>query len=381
LKLFKSFMKKLDKSRAPGLIFRFYKLIAALIFWNVAIRIIILLRILGSHNEDIATLSKGFEFFQKEIFWSTVVVSLYVTISWLLAYVLFEKKIRRFANRRIFANTFLIDIIVFLLMGLALGIIHYTLEKDMPLGEAILRIDEFLFNPTVLFFFISTLTISFFFQLLQAFSQQIGKGAFWKLLSGYYHQPREVEKIFLFVDLESSTRYAEELGHRRYSDFIQECFRLLTDPVILTRARIFQYVGDQVVITWDAGKPSNFSRAVDFFFLFLGELEKQKSYFEKKYKLSPVFTASLNAGKVMAVEVGEIKHELAYHGDVLNTAARIQKQCKQYHKPLLATEDFVTILSGSGSVYPSKFIEEVILDGKGRPARIYEICPILNKKS
>ena len=38
--------------------------------------------------------------------------------------------------------------------------------------------------------------------------------------------------------------------------------------------------------------------------------------------------------------VGEIKTEIVYHGDVLNTAARIQSLCKNYHTDLLISENF-----------------------------------------
>jgi adenylate cyclase len=36
--------------------------------------------------------------------------------------------------------------------------------------------------------------------------------------------------------------------------------------------------------------------------------------------------------------VGEIKREIAYLGDVLNTAARIQGECKVYQEELLISE-------------------------------------------
>ena len=43
-------------------------------------------------------------------------------------------------------------------------------------------------------------------------------------------------------------------------------------------------------------------------------------------------------GKVSAVEIGEIKRDIAYHGDTLNTAARIQHVCNDYNKKLLVSE-------------------------------------------
>ena len=43
-------------------------------------------------------------------------------------------------------------------------------------------------------------------------------------------------------------------------------------------------------------------------------------------------------GKVTAVEIGEIKRDIAYHGDTLNTAARIQSFCNGFGKKFLVSE-------------------------------------------
>ena len=42
-------------------------------------------------------------------------------------------------------------------------------------------------------------------------------------------------------------------------------------------------------------------------------------------------------GMVTAVEVGDIKRDIAYHGDTLNTAARIQSICNSYEKKFLSS--------------------------------------------
>ena len=61
----------------------------------------------------------------------------------------------------------------------------------------------------------------------------------------------------------------------------------------------------------------------------------------KKYGLLPEFKAGAHGGKVTVVEIGDIKRDIAYHGDILNTAARIQSVCNQYHKEFLVSEHLV----------------------------------------
>jgi len=56
-------------------------------------------------------------------------------------------------------------------------------------------------------------------------------------------------------------------------------------------------------------------------------LINKSEYYRNKYGMVPKFKAGANSGYVTVAEVGELKKELAYHGEVLNTAARIQGKC------------------------------------------------------
>jgi adenylate cyclase len=78
----------------------------------------------------------------------------------------------------------------------------------------------------------------------------VGPGNLWRLLVGSYRRPREEERVFLFMDLKGSTTIAEKLGHQQYSEFLQECYRDLTQVIIRYEAAIYQYVGDEVVMSW-----------------------------------------------------------------------------------------------------------------------------------
>jgi adenylate cyclase len=137
--------------------------------------------------------------------------------------------------------------------------------------------------------------------------------------------------------------------------------------------RVYQFVGDEAVVTWSAKKLKNFKHTVDFFYYYEEELNRKKDYFQKEYGLLPVFTASINSGKVMAAEVGEIKKELAFHGDVLNTAARIQKQCKTYRKKILVTSNFASQLLDAKTGYKLQYVDIVKFIGKNRTVKIYEV--------
>jgi len=44
------------------------------------------------------------------------------------------------------------------------------------------------------------------------------------------------------MDLKSSTYYAEQLGHFKYSRLIQDCFNDLSASVLKNKAQIYQFV-------------------------------------------------------------------------------------------------------------------------------------------
>lgn len=71
-----------------------------------------------------------------------------------------------------------------------------------------------------------------------------------RFLLGRYRQPEEETRIFLFTDLEDSTGLAEKLGNMAYSRMLADCFYHMSEAVLAWRGQIYQYVGDQIVITW-----------------------------------------------------------------------------------------------------------------------------------
>ena len=63
-------------------------------------------------------------------------------------------------------------------------------------------------------------------------------------------------------------------------------------------------------------------------------LNKSVSY-KEKYGLTPQFKAGMHCGKVTTGEIGVLKKEIIFTGDVLNTTARIEGLCNQYDVDIL----------------------------------------------
>lgn len=208
--------------------------------------------------------------------------------------------------------------------------------------------------------------ISFFRQI----NQKFGPGVLWEMLKGTYHKPQEKERIFMFIDLRSSTTIAEKLGHILYSHLIQDCFYDLTEVVLRHQARIYQYVGDEVILVWDLENGLQDHHCIQAFFDYQKILQENSARYLKKYGLVPEFKAGLHWGKVTVAEVGVIKKEIAFHGDVLNTTARIQGKCNEYRQELLISQAMKNKL-GALPNYKSLPLGEELLKGKTETVQIF----------
>ncbi|MEQ9422963.1 MAG: hypothetical protein RJQ09_01000 [Cyclobacteriaceae bacterium] len=88
--------------------------------------------------------------------------------------------------------------------------------------------------------FSSNAIMNFFFWLMIVLSTMIlllvndkyGPGVFGKFLMGRYFNPKRKERIFMFLDLRSSTAIAEKLGEEKYFRFLKEVYKTVT-PAIL----------------------------------------------------------------------------------------------------------------------------------------------------
>jgi adenylate cyclase len=207
--------------------------------------------------------------------------------------------------------------------------------------------------------------------LMTIFSQvnlMLGPGKLAQLLRGKFYTPKEEERIFMFLDLQSSTQLAEKLGHIKYSMLIQDCFNDL-GVVVENEAEIYQYVGDEVVLTWKLEEGLRNQNCLNAFFNFKKQLSNKQAYYLNRYECKPFFKAGVNAGVVTVTEVGKYKKEIAYHGDTINTAARIQDKCNEFKQEILIS-GYVKNRLGN-SLYKFSKLGSIGLKGKKEEVFLY----------
>ena len=131
-------------------------------------------------------------------------------------------------------------------------------------------------------------------------------------------------------------------------------------------------MGDEVVLSWRTEEGIEESNCINTFFAYDALIKGKEHYYKNKYGIVPEFKAGLHLGKVTVAEVGEIKKELAYHGDTINTAARIQAKCNDFQTRLLISESAKMKLENQNHFHYSA-IGDVSLKGKTKPINLYDV--------
>lgn len=170
-------------------------------------------------------------------------------------------------------------------------------------------------------------------------NRMVGANVLRYFVAGRYHQPTAEERIFLFLDLEQSTTLAERLGSARYFELLRRFVDDLTDPIVASRGEIYQYAGDEVVVTWPLAEGVRAANCVRCFFWSQDAVAREGSRYTRDFGVVPRFRAGLHGGTVTAGELGDLRRQIVFVGDILNTAARLEEYAKR--------TDLELVVSGS----------------------------------
>tara|TARA_B100000809_G_scaffold110921_2_gene109502 strand:- start:34643 stop:35716 length:1074 start_codon:yes stop_codon:yes gene_type:complete len=217
--------------------------------------------------------------------------------------------------------------------------------------------------------------IIFFTLFLLQVNDKFGPGILLKFLAGNYHHPKKEQRIFMFMDMRSSTSIAEKIGNEKYFHLLKDLYSDITNTILNNEGEIYQYVGDEVVISWSIKKGTRKANALNCFVQIQEKLAELKPIYKEKYNVMPAFKAGIHYGSVMAGEVGVIKKDIIYSGDVLNTTARIQEQCNHYGVNILISKETFELFSDIKG-YKLISLGKIELRGKKREIDLHTIITI-----
>ena len=250
----------------------------------------------------------------------------------------------RFAKKSFLSKIFrktIAYVVFMILVLLGLRLFGYSMTYDTSLADARVWDSMQIFFVSRLFWtvelYIAIIIISTLF--FTEVSESMGFEVLRNFFNGKYHTPIEENRIFMFLDMNSSTAIAEKLGHVQYFELLRDYYEDLSDPIIQCYGQLYQYVGDEVIISWRVKDNNTSAECIKCFLLMQKKLENQSQEYEKKYGVTPSFKAGIHFGLVTAGEIGALKKEIVYSGDVLNTAARIISLCKEHLVDILISSD------------------------------------------
>lgn len=227
------------------------------------------------------------------------------------------------------------------LVGLLLGVNLADREGAAPL-------------PSVTITFGLVVTLAFVLTLQVA--QLVGGRNLRDLVLGRYRRPREERRFFLFVDVVGSTALAERLGALGAHRFLSGVFAAVAEPIAACHGEIYQYVGDEIVVTWVESEGIVEGRPLRCFF------DMQEALAGKAE-----LRGALHLGPVIAGEVGVQRRAIVYHGDVMNTASRLEQATRELGQRFIASEDALKAIGGVPGI---SFLDLGVLPLRGRQSEM-----------
>lgn len=283
---------------------------------------------------------------------------------------------KRFQKRSLWAKLFY-KFLTYLTLIFLIIVIIYPIALSIESGTSLLqteiwhKLGRFLMSVS---FFVTLfhLSVRIVVSLIySAISENLGHHLFLNFFSGKYHQPQIEKRIFMFLDMKSSTTIAEALGHIEYFKLLDAYYKIMSDPIINSFGEVYQYIGDEIVISWKPEKGFDQANCIRCFFDIKAQLQAQQAALLEEFGFEIDFKAGIHFGEVTIGEIGDLKKEIVFTGDVLNTTARIQSLCNSLQSDLLISSAIQSILPPSSYHYHS--IGEIELKGRHQKETLYSV--------
>lgn len=300
---------------------------------------------------------------------ASLAVALVGLLVGLVELVILEKRFRNFSFGRKVGYKFLIYLTLMITLQTIFFPIASAIEHNISL------LNPQVWHKTGQYFqsivFINTMIQLSFHLILSllyaAISENLGHQVMLNFFSGKYHKPRVEKRIFMFLDMKNSTTIAEKVGHIKYFEFLQQYYDSMTDPIINHLGEVYQYIGDEVVVSWKENLGLNRNNCIKCFMGIKESMKALLSEFEEQYGIETGFKAGMHLGEVTTGEIGALKKEIVFSGDVLNTTARIQALCNEKKQSLIISEELKKQLPEE---IQTKHLGEISLKGRQQPIKV-----------
>jgi len=282
-----------------------------------------------------------------------------------------RKAFRKFPMWLNFLMKTLVVLSAALMMNFLVHVLEYIFIDGLSLNDALRSFSQQFFNLQTLlrgtFYWLALLVIT---QLFIEINEKFSPGVFADIMVGKYFHPKVENRIVMFIDLKDSTPIAEKLGHERYFLFIREFIYQISNALIEYNGRIYQYVGDEIVVSW-SNKPKNIKNCMAAVIESRRNIQRASELFRRRFNEVPEFRVGIHVGEVTVGEIGVIKKDLAMSGDTMNTTARIRSACNELNQKFIVSADFV---EASGlEAWQTESLGQIELKGKAQSLELFSL--------
>jgi len=185
----------------------------------------------------------------------------------------------------------------------------------------------------------------------------------------------------LFSDIRGFTTFTEELGAQGTVSLLNEYFTIMVDCIQSEGGMLDKFIGDAIMAAF--GIPVSYNdnedRAVRCAISMITLLREWNTKRAAEGKKPVDIGIGLNTDTVVSGNIGSPKRmDYTVIGDGVNLASRLESACKQYYARILISENTFGKLRGT---YRMRDIDDVVVKGKTKPVRIYEVLDYYDDES
>jgi len=266
-------------------------------------------------------------------------------------------------------SRFLVNVLVHAAVLAACATIGIIAELSLLHSKLdLLVVFKFVFLEVLVFIFVLVTVIYIGVRIVGI----IGARTLFNILTGRYHRPLREDRVFMFLDLAGSTALAQRLGDIGVQDLIGRFFFDISEPILESGGEIHRYIGDEVVVTWPLRQGAANLRSVRCYFAIVDLIAARATAYRRDHDAVPEFRAGIHGGPVVAAQCGDYKQEIVYFGDTVNTAARLQQQCKAFDCPLLVSDQLLARMA-PGDEFEPRRLGRVRLRGREQETELFTI--------
>ncbi len=248
----------------------------------------------------------------------------------------------------------------------------YRLDQTIAEVYASSDFQQYVFEGNFSVALVYTLIFAFSINFVRMISRKMGQGMLVSYINGTYYAPVHQARVIMFINIKDSKQLMNKLGPLNFHKFLNHFFYDLSIPVVSHRGIIYEYIEDLMVVTWAMNKGLENANCIRTYFSIKEAIDKHKEKYVATYGFVPKVRASLHTGSVVRAEIGEVKTQIVFHGDTMNTTARILGKCKELNMGLMVSEQLIHMI-GMPDIYEENPAGDINLKGKKHSLKLFEI--------